>query len=591
MRRSKSYRSQCTSRGRRLRFESLENRTVLAAALPDGFIQMPVATGLDRPTAMELAPNGDLWVLEQGGRIKRFATGSASVDVVGNIGSLGLDSTGERGLLGIAFDPQYASNHFVYFYYTATRSGAHNQVSRFTVKDRDASDYYFAGASTKGPDNGVNGAPKETVIFVLNTLSGASNHNGGAIHFGPDGKLYVAVGDNANGANSQSLDNLLGKMLRIENSGQIPTDNPFFATASGNNRAIWALGLRNPFTFAFQTGTGRMFINDVGQNSIEEIDDGIAGSNYGWPNVEGNNGSPPASPGTYRAPIYTYAHGGGALEGFAITGGTFYSPATQQFPSQFAGDYFFADLSNGWINVLDVGSGVATQFATGASGPVDLRVANDGSLYYLTYFDGKVHRVQFNETSFSAKIDFQKSSAEGFAGYLADTGRPYGNRAGGLAYGWNADISKTAAKDRDASNSPDERYDTLILMQRSGNNSSWQIAVPNGDYEVHVVAGDPEKFDSVYRINVEGVLAVSGTPTSSQRWVEGTVTVTVTDGRLTVSNAAGAQNNKIAFLEINAVAESPSPSIESQAAIDSAVATGLDLNYSRQSRFTRFSAR
>src|SRR5256885_5691095 len=110
--------------------------------------------------------------------------------------------------------------------------------------------------------------PPRSTLFPYTTLfrsSSATNHNGGAIHFGPDGKLYVAVGENANAANSQTLSNRLGKVLRINADGSIPNDNPFFNVATGLNRSIWALGLRNPFTFAFQPGTSRMFINDVGE--------------------------------------------------------------------------------------------------------------------------------------------------------------------------------------------------------------------------------------------------------------------------------------------------------------------------------------
>ena len=143
-------------------------------------------------------------------------------------------SSGERGLLGIAFDPNFASNHFVYVYYTATSPTVHNRVSRFIANG----------------DVAVPGS--ESVILELNPLSDATNHNGGAIHFGLDGKLYIGVGENANGANAQTLSNLLGKMLRINPDGSIPSDNPFFTTASGDNRAIWALGLRNPFTFAIE---------------------------------------------------------------------------------------------------------------------------------------------------------------------------------------------------------------------------------------------------------------------------------------------------------------------------------------------------
>jgi len=127
----------------------------------------------------------------------------------------------------------------------------------------------------------------ETAIVDLDNLSTMTNHNGGAMHFGIDGKLYVAVGENANSANAQSLSNRLGKILRYNPDGTIPADNPTTfsnvgGSTSGLNKAIWALGLRNPFTFAFQPGTGRMFINDVGENTWESINDGFPGLNYGW---------------------------------------------------------------------------------------------------------------------------------------------------------------------------------------------------------------------------------------------------------------------------------------------------------------------
>ena len=139
------------------------------------------------------------------------------------------------------------------------------------------------------------------MILELDNLSGATNHNGGALAFGPDGKLYAAVGENANGANAQTLANLHGKMLRLNSDGTIPTDNPFYTTATGRNRAIWALGLRNPFTFAFNPNGPEMFINDVGQNTWEEINDGRAGANYGWPTTEGATSDP-----RFVSPRYAY---------------------------------------------------------------------------------------------------------------------------------------------------------------------------------------------------------------------------------------------------------------------------------------------
>jgi hypothetical protein len=228
------------------------------------------------------------------------------------------------------------------------------------------------------------------VLLELDNLSTATNHNGGAIHFGPDGKLYVAVGENANGSNAQVLTNLLGKILRLNADGTIPTDNPFLSSTSGKNRAIWALGLRNPFTFTFRRTTGRMFVNDVGEVTWEEINDGIAGSNYGWPTTEGMTTDP-----RFRSPLLAYGHGSGATTGCAITGGAFYDPISVQFPTSYVGKYFFADYCSGWIRLFDPATAIATSFASGVSSPVDLKVGADGALYYLARGTGSVGRVRF----------------------------------------------------------------------------------------------------------------------------------------------------------------------------------------------------
>ena len=342
---------------------------VTAATLPPGFVETQFGSNLSgSPTAMAFAPDGRLFVCQQGGQLRVIKNGSLlSTPFV----SLAVDFSGERGLLGIAFDPNFATNHYLYVYYTVATSPVHNRVSRFT-----------AAGDTAAPGS-------EVVILELDNLSSATNHNGGAIHFGPDGKLYVAVGENGNGANSQTLSNRLGKILRINADGTIPTDNPFYNTATGSNRAIWALGLRNPFTFAFQPGTTRLFINDVGQSTWEEINDGIAGSNYGWPTTEGPTSNP-----SFRSPIYYYGHGTSDTTGCAIVGAAFYNPPVPQFPSSYTGKYFFADLCTGWIRVFDPTAGTATGFATGIVNPVDLHVGPDGALYYLAQGSGgQVFRI------------------------------------------------------------------------------------------------------------------------------------------------------------------------------------------------------
>ena len=362
--------------------------SVHAATLPAGFTETTI-TGVASPTAMEIAPDGRIFVCEQGGRLRLIKNGAL---LPTPFLTLNVDSSGERGLLGIAFDPSFGvGNNFIYVYYTVLSTPRHNRVSRFSANG----DVAVAGS--------------ETVILELDNLSSATNHNGGAIHFGPDGKLFVAVGENANPDNSKILNNRLGKMLRINSDGSIPSDNPFFNVATGANRSIWALGLRNPFTFAFQRGTGRLFINDVGAGTWEEINDGIAGSNYGWPDSEGPTSNP-----AFRSPLFAYQHGNTSTTGCAIAGGAFYNPLNVQFPSSFVGKYFFADLCGGWIRTFDPATGTAASFASGIVQPVDLKVGADGSLYYLSinFGNGFVSRVQFTAPSTPAPVIVTETNSD-----------------------------------------------------------------------------------------------------------------------------------------------------------------------------------
>jgi glucose/arabinose dehydrogenase len=353
------------------------NNDETSASLQSGFAESQIA-GLSNPTALAVHPDGRVFVCQQTGQLRVIKDGAVLPTSFIN---LTVNSTGERGLLGVAFDPNYATNRFVYVYYTATTPTIHNRVSRFTA-DAANEDVAVAGS--------------EVVLLDLETLS-ATNHNGGAIHFGPDGKLYIATGENAVPSNAQSLSNRLGKILRINSDGTIPADNPttfpnITGSPTGVNRAIWAVGLRNPFTFSFQQGTGRMHINDVGQNTWEEIDLGAAGANYGWPTCEASCGV-----AGMTNPIYQYSSASGP--NCAITGGAFYNPTTPTFPAQFIGKYFFADFCGGWLKTLDPlappATGTAPDFATGISLPVDIQVANDGSMYYLARGSNSVFRIQY----------------------------------------------------------------------------------------------------------------------------------------------------------------------------------------------------
>src|SRR4051794_15737502 len=297
-------RKSASSRTARTRaiMEVFEPRLMLSV-LPSGFSETEELNSLASPTSMAIAPDGRVFVAQQNGIIRLIKN---DVAVTQPVATIALDSSGERGILGIGVDPDFSTDNYLYVYYTATSPTSHNRISRFTL----AGDVVALNS--------------EFVLADLPSVGSGIYHMGGGIHFGPDGKLYVGIGDHQQSTASQQLDSVFGKILRFNPDGTIPTDNPFYNTTTGINKAIWAYGLRNPYTSAFQPGTGLYYINDVGESTYEEIDQGVAGSNYGWPNVE----RPTTNP-LYRAPLYTYTHGPEC----AITGGDFYNPATATFPS------------------------------------------------------------------------------------------------------------------------------------------------------------------------------------------------------------------------------------------------------------------
>ncbi len=327
------------------------------AALPQGFTETKLLSGIN-PSAMELAPDGRLFFCDKSGKVRVVKDGTLQDTP---FLSLDVDFTEERGLLGLAFDPAYSTGSaFIYVYYTA-KNPSHNRISRFP-----------AGA------NAVSGA--EQILLDLDNLTNVGWHNGGAIHFGKDGKLYIAAGNNTNNGYSQSLTSLLGKILRINPDGSIPADNPFEA-ATGKYHAIWALGLRNPFTAAVHPTTGAYFVNDVGEGTNEEINDATAGSNFGWPKSEGHAATAPTGlTGTYNDPVSWYQHNGTC----ALTGGTFYHPPVNPFGAAYQDLYFFSDYCGGWIKTFNPKDKAVKEFATGINRPIDLKVGPDGVMYYLS---------------------------------------------------------------------------------------------------------------------------------------------------------------------------------------------------------------
>ncbi len=345
-----------------------------------GFARVQVGTAIASPTVMAFAPDGRIFVAQQTGALRVIKNGTL---LATPFFSLTVNSVGERGLIGLTLDPQFETNHFVYVYYTVPATGVNppfNRISRFTANG----DVVLAGS--------------ELIILNLDPLSSATNHNGGALAFGPDGKLFVAVGDNALGTNAQNLNTYHGKLLRINKDGTAPSDNPFFISGmSEQSKRVWAYGLRNPYTFSIQPGTGKIYVNDVGQNAVEEINDATTGGrNFGWPTAEGTSTNP-----NFTNPVYAYLHTGTAPTGCAITGGTFFNPQFTTYPATYMGSYFFQDYCSNWIYALNLsGTPTAALFASnmGASS-LSLMAGPDGNLYYLSRGAQALYKITSTNSS------------------------------------------------------------------------------------------------------------------------------------------------------------------------------------------------
>src|SRR6266513_799529 len=327
--------------------------TIVVSAAPG--LQL-VASGLSGPLYVT-QPSGDptrLFVVEQAGRIKVIRNGTLLPAPFLDITSLVL-SSGERGMLSMAFHPNYANNGQFFVYYTDLSGNI--QIARYTVSSTDPS---VANAGSAQP-------------IIAIDHSTFSNHNGGLVMFGPDGYLYIGTGDGGNdgpvdpAGNAQDSTKLLGKILRIDvNHGlpySIPASNPFVGRSPAAPE-VWAYGMRNPWRFSFHQQSGDLYIADVGEDAWEEVDvqpgASSGGQNYGWKVMEGAHCYPPTSTcntAGLTPPTFEYSHGVADANGCSIIGGYVYRG--QRLPL-LAGRYVFGDLCGGWVKSFRLVNGVAT---------------------------------------------------------------------------------------------------------------------------------------------------------------------------------------------------------------------------------------
>ena len=377
------------------------------AAVPTGFTDELVVSGLSQPAGFAFLPDGRMIVTEQNTRQVHLITTTGVDASIFSIADVNI-SGNERGLLGVTVDPDWPVRPYLYFYFN--RLGGMINIRMYTASG-NLTDPLSTAITLSSPFDIITDIP-----------DAASNHNGGTVRFGPDGMLYASSGDDASMCNAQDPQTFHGVILRLDVSSLpgagsgppakadiTPADNPFAGSANENERLVFAYGLRNPFRFNVDPETGLLYVADVGQSAWEELDECSGGENFGWPHREGAHTGPgtgcPGSGGV--DPIFEYSRLGFTA---SIISGPRYRPvagATMGFPAEYYGDVFFVEYYQGWIRriqydaQLDVwtlapavpGQPTASNWATGITNASDFLVGPDGAIYYVKQFPGSIRRI------------------------------------------------------------------------------------------------------------------------------------------------------------------------------------------------------
>ncbi len=382
------------------------------AALPPGFATETIAGGLNFPTSMAFTPDGRIFVGEKSGSIRVIKNGALLPTLLVQLTDI--NTYADRGLIGIAVDPNFATNKYIYLSYTYENTPGANltaaktaRIVRMTVSGDTASEATkvvivgTVGGSAATPS--CKNYPAGTDCIA----SDSSSHSAGGLRFGPDGKLYATLGDGArfdvadpDALRAQNLDSLNGKMLRINTDGTAPIDNPFYnGNPNANRSKVYAYGVRNMFRFSFRPATGAIYGGDVGWDTWEEINIITPGGNYGWPCREGNNPTSYGCTATGHVnPVYTYVHDPGS--GGSITAGVF--PTGSVYPASYNNKMFFGDFAMNWMKFLEmsptdtfVGTSDLMLSSDNPNGPVDYAVGPDGYIYFISIYTGDIRRFVY----------------------------------------------------------------------------------------------------------------------------------------------------------------------------------------------------
>lgn len=469
--------------------------------VPAGFVKSHLAHGLKDPTVFAFAPNGDIYIGEQSGVVLIERNGTILPTPLGTLAAF---SQAETGLLGLALDPQYATNGYLYVSYTVTVisnrvSKVFTQLSRLTVV------------------NGAINAASEKVYLRGNQVQNL-HHSGNDLKVGPDGKLWWTVGDNVPSINNaQSLTNIYGKVLRFNLDGSVPTDNPF-RNVSRAVPYIYAYGLRNPFRFTFLPD-GRAMVADTGSIYWEELDTVQAGANYGWPVYEGQCFSC-----GYVDPAYAYGHlpTDGAISALAAYSGT-------GFGQRYAHTVFFGDYQRTDLEAVTFDPSYGTEisqtpFDTAAGTIDDLQEGPDGNLYYLSIFEGTFTEI----SAAGAAVPTAKAAATPYAGtapltvHLSSAGSSDSNNLP-LTYSWDFGDGTPASTDPNPSHTytSNGSYTATLTVSNGSQSSTATTPVTVGGVAPTAAITAPATYNGGDTLSFSGTATdpTDGTlPASAYTW-------------------------------------------------------------------------
>lgn len=514
-----------------------------AVIVEPGFESEVVAGGFVLPTAMAFTPDGRIFVAEKGGAVRVVKNGAVLPTPL--ITLTDINTFGDRGLLGMAVDPDFASNGYVYLSYTFENTPGANvggektgRVARVTVVGDvalESSKVVIVGTVT-----GNSGAPSCEDYAITDDCipSDSPSHSVGGLRFGPDGKLYATFGDGAHfdyedprSLRAQNLDSLAGKMIRINTDGTAPADNPFYTgDANANRSKVYVLGLRNSFRLNFDEATGRLYAGDVGWSNWEEVNYITPGANFGWPCIEGtsnttHNCTPSSAP---TDPLYYYAHNGSGAG--SVTVGAF--GANNAYPDQYDTSLFVGDYAQNWIKRIELdaaGAFVAVHdFEDSPDGPVDLSTGVDGNIYFLSIYTGELHRLTHTTGNRRPVVEMTATPESGVLPLevtfsSAGTYDPDGDA---LTYAWNFGDGATSV----AAN-PIHTYSTagtytaaLTATDVNGSEASKSVTITAGNQAPVATISSPAS-GSLYVVNQtlnlsgEGIDLEDGTlPPSAFHW-------------------------------------------------------------------------